>query len=43
LAFWQRQFQLYENGLEHVELTLEGVRAMMQATADGDDYAEQAS
>ena len=43
LAFWQEQFRLYENGLEHVALTLEGVRAVMQATPDGDDYAEQAS
>ena len=43
LAFWQEQFRLYENGLEHVALTLEGVRALMQATPDGDDYAEQAS
>jgi len=43
LAFWQEQFRLYENGLEHVELTLEGVRAVMQATPDGDTTAEQAS
>jgi hypothetical protein len=37
LAFWQRQFQLYENGEEHVPLTLEGVRAVMQATPDSAD------
>jgi hypothetical protein len=37
LAFWQRQFQLYENGEEHVPLTLEGVRAVMQATPDDGD------
>ena len=34
LAFWQQQIQLYENGEEHVPLTLEGVRAVMQATPD---------
>jgi hypothetical protein len=40
LAFWQRQFHLYENGEEHVPLTLEGVRAVMQATPDnGDEVA----
>jgi hypothetical protein len=43
LAFWQEQFRLYENGLEHVALTLEGVRALMQATPDGDANAEQVS
>ena len=37
LAFWQRQFNLYENGEEHVPLTLEGVRAVMQATPDNGD------
>ena len=37
LAFWQRQFHLYENGEEHVPLTLEGVRAVMQATPDNGD------
>jgi hypothetical protein len=41
LAFWQEQFRLYENGLEHVELTLEGVRAVMQATPDDGDAAVQ--
>jgi hypothetical protein len=40
LAFWQRQFHLYETGQEHVPLTLEGVRAVMQATPDnGDEVA----
>ena len=37
LAFWQRQFHLYETGQEHVPLTLEGVRAVMQATPDSGD------
>ena len=37
LAFWQRQFHLYETGQEHVPLTLEGVRAVMQATPDNAD------
>jgi hypothetical protein len=37
LAFWQRQFHLYETGQEHVPLTLEGVRAVMQATPDNSD------
>jgi hypothetical protein len=37
LAFWQRQFHLYENGEEHVPLTLEGVHAVMQATPDNGD------
>jgi hypothetical protein len=39
LAFWQRQVHLYENGQEHVQLTLEGVRAVMQATPDSDQGA----
>ena len=43
LAFWQRQFQLYENGEEHVPLTLEGVRAVMQAIPDDDEAAVQLS
>ncbi len=34
LAFWQQQVRLYEIGAEHVRLTLEGVRAVMQATPD---------
>jgi hypothetical protein len=34
LAFWQRQVQLYETGQEHVPLTLEGIRAYMQAIPD---------
>ncbi len=37
LAYWQRQVSLYEMGDEHVRLTLEGVRAVMQATPD--DYS----
>jgi hypothetical protein len=37
LSFWQRQVHLYENGEEHVPLTLEGVRAVMQATPDSGD------
>ena len=32
LTFWQRQVGLYEIGQEHGPLTLEGVRAIMQAT-----------
>jgi len=43
LAFWQRQFQLYENGEEHVTLTLEGVRAVMQAIPDDGEDAAQLS
>lgn len=42
LDFWQRQVRLYEEGKEHVRLTLEGVRAVMQATPNDnclDDYA----
>jgi hypothetical protein len=34
LAFWQRQVQLQCIGKEHVTLTVEGVRAVMQATPD---------
>jgi len=37
LAFWQRQFHLHETGQDHVRLTLEGVRAVMQATPDDGD------
>ena len=40
LAFWQRQFQLYETGQEHVRLTLEAVRAIMQATPDSHEVGE---
>ena len=43
LAFWQQQFHLYETGQEHVPLTLEGVRAVMQATPDDDEAAVQLS
>jgi hypothetical protein len=44
LAFWQRQVHLYETGQEHIQLTLEGVRAVMQATPDDayDGTAEEA-
>jgi hypothetical protein len=38
LAFRQRQVHLYETGQEHVPLTLEAVRAIMQATPD--DYQD---
>jgi hypothetical protein len=37
LAFWQQQVRRYEVGDEHVRLTLEGLRAVMQATPDDDD------
>jgi len=43
LAFWQRQFHLYVNGEEHVPLTLEGVRAVMQAIPDDVEVAVQLS
>ena len=43
LAFWQEQFHLYETGQEHVPLTLEGVRAVMQAIPDDDEAAVQLS
>ena len=36
LAFWQEQVRLYETGQPHVQLTLEGVRAVCQAIPD--DY-----
>jgi hypothetical protein len=42
LAFWQQQFHLYETGQEHVPLTLEGVRAVMQATPDDHDAGAMA-
>jgi hypothetical protein len=34
LSFWQEQVRLYGTGQPHVQLTLEGVRAVMQATPD---------
>ena len=37
LAFWQEQFHLYDTGQPHAQLTLEAVRAVMQATPDDDD------
>jgi len=43
LAFWQQQFHLYVNGEEHVPLTLEGIRAVMQAIPDDDEAAVQLS
>jgi hypothetical protein len=43
LAVWQRQVSLYEMGDEHAPLTLEGVRAVMQATPDSSEAAAQAS
>ena len=43
LAFWQQQVRLYETGQEHVPLTLEGVRAYMQAIPDDDEAAVQLS
>jgi hypothetical protein len=43
LAFWQQQFHLHETGQEHVPLTLEGVRAVMQAIPDDDEAAVQLS
>jgi hypothetical protein len=43
LAFWQRQVSLYETGDENVRLTLEGVRAVMQATPDSSEAAATAS
>jgi hypothetical protein len=36
LAFWQQQVHAYETGQKHAPLTLEGVRAVMQATPDDD-------
>jgi hypothetical protein len=36
LAYWQQQFHLYETGQEHAHLTLETMRAIMQAIPDGD-------
>ena len=43
LAFWQEQVRLYEVGADHVRLSLEGVRAVMQATPDDDEAAVQLS
>jgi hypothetical protein len=40
LVFWQRQ--IYLDTTEHVRLTLEGVRAVMQATPDKDGAVAQA-
>ena len=37
LKFWRQQLHLYEAGQEHVPLTLEGVRALMQATPDNNE------
>lgn len=34
LEFWQRQVHLYETGQPHFQLTLEAVRAVMQAIPD---------
>jgi hypothetical protein len=34
LEFWQRQVHLYETGQTHIQLTLEAVRAVMQAIPD---------
>ena len=42
LAFWQEQFRLYDTGQPHAQLTLEGVRAVMQATPD-QPYASDAA
>ena len=39
LAFWQQQYHLFETGQEHAPLTLEAVRAVMQATPD-DEYED---
>jgi len=41
LIFWQRQFHLFETGQDHVRLTLEGVRAVMQAMPDHGEAAAQ--
>ena len=43
LAFWQQQVRRYEVGDEHVRLTLEGLRAVMQAIPDDDETAVQLS
>ena len=37
LSFWQEQVRLYETGRPHVQLTLEGVRAVCQAIPDNYD------
>ena len=42
LAFWQRQFHLYETGQAHAPLTLEAVRATMGETRDEDDEGPRA-
>ncbi len=34
LAFWQEQVRLHETGQPHAQLTLQGMRAVMQATPD---------
>ena len=38
LAFWMRQYYLMETGQKHVQLTLDAVRAIMNAIPD--DYYE---
>jgi len=43
VEFWLQQVHLYETGQPHVPLTLEGVRAWMQATPDRDDGDDSAS
>jgi hypothetical protein len=40
LEFWMRQDHLIETGQEHVRFTLEGARAVMQATPDNYQSAE---
>jgi hypothetical protein len=39
LAFWQEQFRLHCEGLPHAQLTLAGVRAVMQAVPDDESEA----
>ena len=38
LAYWQEQVELHVAGKEHAPLTLEGVRAFMQAVPDDYDW-----
>ena len=43
LAFWQEQVRLYTTGQPHVQLTLEGVRAVCQAIPDDAEEDEEGS
>jgi hypothetical protein len=43
LEFWQRQVHLYEAGQPHVQLTIEAIRAVMQAIPDEGNGSDPAT